>query len=198
MTRCLIADDHPGVLRALADSLRANGFEVITAGNGRAAVKLAADNSPECAVVDYRMPGVEGPDLLMALRAASPGTALIVYTAEASHSLFGDVSAAGAGVVFKDAPLDDVLRAVQSALEGKRYVDAALEHFEPALAPPLSCREREVLSLVANGLEYAEIAERLGIGAETARTHLKKACLRLGAATRTQAVARALREGWID
>ncbi len=101
--------------------------------------------------------------------------------------------------MLKDAPLGDVVRALQAALRGRRYVDAELARFELGWSPPpLSKREREVLSLVAEGLEYSKIACRLGIGAETARTHLKKACLRLGAATRTQAVAKAIRRGWID
>jgi two-component system nitrate/nitrite response regulator NarL len=196
--RCLVADDHPGVLRALADSLGEKEFEILTASDGPTAVRLAAEQSPDCAVVDYRMPGLQGAELLELVRAAAPGMAIVVYTAEATRSLCTDTAAVNASVVLKEAPIDDVLRALQSALLGRRYVDAALARFGLAWSPPLSRREREVLSLVAEGLEYSSIGRRLGIGAETARTHLKKACLRLGAATRTQAVAKALRRGWID
>jgi DNA-binding NarL/FixJ family response regulator len=200
MRRCLIADDHPGVVAALTELLEAAGFEISgTAKDGIDVVALAAVDAPTCAVVDYRMPGLRGADLLSRLRAVAPETAIVVYTAEVSVDLADEALAAGAaGVVLKESPLDDVLRALDTVLAGTTYLDPALVSLAPSAGGnPLTPRETEVLALVADGLSYEEIGGRLGIGNETARTHLKKACIRLGAVTRTHAVAKALRLGWI-
>jgi two-component system nitrate/nitrite response regulator NarL len=198
MRRCLVADDHPGVLLALASSLRDSGFAVVTAQDGPGAVRLAREQLPDCAVIDYKMPGLRGPELLEGVRAASPGTAIVVYTAEAFATLYDEAVAAGAAaIVLKESPLGDVLRALESAIAGRQYIDPSLARKPAPWAVALSPREEQVLELVAEGLEYAEIGRQLWIGVETARTHVKKACLRLGAATRTEAVATALRQGWI-
>jgi DNA-binding NarL/FixJ family response regulator len=201
VTSCLIADDHPGVLLALTESLEDNGFDVVAAApSGTSALELILRDSPECAVIDYRMPDLGGPELIERLHTASVRTAIVVYTAEVTGSLGAEVLAAGAdAVVLKEAPLDDVVRALRTALEGSWYVDPKLAELQATREPaPLSGREREVLALVAEGLEYSEIGRRLGIGSETARAYLKKACRRLGASTRTEAVAEAIRRGWIE
>jgi DNA-binding NarL/FixJ family response regulator len=197
---CLVADDHPGVIAALTDVLVDAGFAIAgTARDGLQAVDIAGAMLPTCAVVDYRMPGLQGLDLLVRLRSVSPRTAIVVYTAEASPELGKEAFAAGAaGVVLKESPLDDVVSALDESLGGGMYLDPALTSLSSAVTlNPLTSRETEVLGLVADGLSYEEIGGRLGIGDETARTHLKKACVRLGAATRTHAVAKALRLGWI-
>ncbi len=200
MRTCLVADDHPGVIAALTDVLVDAGFAIAGAArDGLQAVDFAGALLPTCAVVDYRMPGLEGLDLLVRLSLVAPDTAIVVYTAEASPELGEEAFAAGAaGVVLKESPLEDVVTALDQSLAGGTYLDPALASFGSA-APrnPLTPREAEVLELVADGLSYEEIGGRLGIGDETARTHLKKACVRLGAVTRTHAVARALRLGWI-
>src|SRR4029079_11281146 len=141
-------------------------------------------------------------DLVAAVIAASPQTKVVVYTADADDLLVGDALRAGAsGVVLKEAPLVDVTRAIETVLGGRCYVDPALAAL--ALARPqgsngrLTDRERDVLKLLAEGLQHEEIGRRLGIVGETVRTHVQKACDRLGASTRTQAVATALRQGLI-
>jgi DNA-binding NarL/FixJ family response regulator len=136
------------------------------------------------------------------LREASPSTTVVVYTAEADGHVADEVLRAGAsGVVLKEAPLVDVLRALESTVSGRTYVDPALAA-EALLRPKnggvrLTDRERDVLVHLAEGLSHDEIGKRLGISGETVRTHVQKACERLGAATRTQAVATALRLGLI-
>jgi DNA-binding NarL/FixJ family response regulator len=199
MRRCLVADDHPGVVRALSELLAASGFDIETAENGSRAVEVAAARPPDCAVVDYRMPDLDGPELVARLRAAAPAAAIVVYTAEVSGSLGADALAAGAdAVVLKDSPLADILRALRLSRRGSSHVDPGLVRAAAARPrPPISPREREVLTLVSEGLDYADIGCRLGIGAETCRSHVKNACERLGATTRTEAVAKALRLGWI-
>lgn len=196
--RCLLADDHPALTTAVSGYLAANGFEIIgPAPDGRRAVQLASDERPDAAVVDYRMPRLAGTELIAALREASPETRLVVYTADGDERLAREVLAAGAtAVVLKEAPLADLVRALEAALAGRSYLDPALARTD-GRSSSLTQRELDVLTLLAEGLQHEEIGRRLGISSETVRTHLRKACDRLGAATRTQAVATALRLGLI-
>jgi DNA-binding NarL/FixJ family response regulator len=196
--RCLLADDHPALTVAVSAYLSENGFTVVgPAPDGRRAVALAGEEQPELALVDFRMPRLAGVELIRALREASPDTRIAVYTAEADERIAHDVLEAGAvALVLKEAPLADLVRALEAALSGGSYLDPALAG-EPEPGKKLTQRELAVLELLAEGLQHEEIGRRLGISSETVRTHLRKACDRLGAATRTQAVATALRLGLI-
>jgi DNA-binding NarL/FixJ family response regulator len=107
----------------------------------------------------------------------------------------GALEAGAVGVVLKDAPLADLARALQSGERGRSYVDPGV--LQAQTAAELTQRELAVLAMIADGLSHEQIGDRLGIGSETVRTHMKKACVRLGASTRTQAVAAALRQGLI-
>jgi DNA-binding NarL/FixJ family response regulator len=202
--RCLLADDHPALVVAIADFLERNGVTVVgTAANGAEAVVLAGAETPDVALVDFRMPKLAGADLVAALVETSPETKIVVYTADAEASLADAVLRAGAsGIVLKEAPLVDVLRALETVVAGRTYVDPALAAL--VLVRPngdravrLTPRERDVLVHLAEGLSHDEIGRELGISGETVRTHVQKACERLGAGTRTEAVARALRLGLI-
>jgi DNA-binding NarL/FixJ family response regulator len=97
--------------------------------------------------------------------------------------------------VLKEAPLADLVRALEAALGGGSYLDPAVARTKRS--GNLTPRELDVLGLLAEGLQHEEIGRRLGISSETVRTHLRKASDRLGATTRTQAVATALRMGLI-
>jgi DNA-binding NarL/FixJ family response regulator len=201
--RCVLADDHPALLGAVEAYLAASGFEVCaTAADAQQAVSAAAEHRPDVVVLDYRMPGLAPVELLRSTAAAAPEALLAVYTADADEQLVADALAAGAkAVVLKEAPLPDLLRALTTILAGGSYVDPALGpvSFERPRGPAaLTERELAVLALLAEGHTYDEIGARLSIGAETVRTHLQKACERLGASTRTQAVAMAIRQGLID
>ncbi len=194
---CLVADDHPALTVAVSAFLAEHGFEIVgPAADGRRAVALADSARPELALVDFRMPRLSGLALLAALAEASPGTRLVVYTADADQTLAREAMEAGAvAVVLKEAPLVDLVRALEAALAGRSYLDPALG--SRPLPARLTARELDVLGLLAEGLPHEEIGRRLGISSETVRTHLRKASDRLGAATRTQAVATALRLGLI-
>jgi DNA-binding NarL/FixJ family response regulator len=196
--RCLIADDHPALTSAVSSYLAENGFDVVgPASDGRRAVALITEEKPELALVDYRMPRLSGAELVRALREASPDTHLVVYTADGDERLAREVLNAGAvAVVLKEAPLADLVRALEAALSGNSYLDPALAK-NPVPGGKLTQRELDVLGLLAEGLQHEEIGRRLGISSETVRTHLRKASDRLGASTRTQAVATALRLGLI-
>jgi DNA-binding NarL/FixJ family response regulator len=193
----LIADDHPALTSAVSSYLADNGFEIVgPAPDGRRAVALAEAEKPELALVDYRMPRLAGVELVQAVLEASPETRVCVYTADGDEKLARDVLAAGASaLVLKEAPLADLVRALHATLAGGSYLDPAVSRTKRS--GTLTQRELEVLNLLAEGLQHEEIGRRLGISSETVRTHLRKACDRLGAATRTQAVATALRMGLI-
>ena len=196
---CVVADDHPALLGAVVSYLSASGFEVIgMAENGAQACSLIQELQPDVALVDFRMPRVSGPALVARLRAESPRVRLLVYTADAEQEDVTAILAAGAsGIVLKEAPMVDLIRALNSALEGRAYVDPGLA--TAATTPPgrsraLTAREVDVLALLAEGLSYEQIGLRLSISGETVRTHVRKATDRLGAGTTTEAVATALRK----
>jgi DNA-binding NarL/FixJ family response regulator len=198
--RCLIADDHPALLQAVSEFLEASGFELVaSAPDGVRAVALAHETKPDAAVIDFRMPRLAGIELIAQLREATPDTRIVVYTAEADEAVVrGALGAGASAILLKESPLADLTRALEAVLAGSTYLDPALAGFAvgaEARKPMLTERESQVLVLLAEGLSHEEIGARLSISAETVRTHVRKACDRLGASTRTQAVAKALRMG---
>ncbi|TMK79714.1 MAG: response regulator transcription factor [Actinobacteria bacterium] len=197
--RCLVADDHPALVAAVSDFLESQGFEVVgQARDGVAAVASVRESHPDLALVDYRMPHLEGAELLAQLREQAPEMLIAVYTADTDQSIVGVVFEAGAhALILKDAPLTDLVHALDAIRAGRRYVDPALARVALGASskPSLTPREAEVLAHVADGLSHAEIGKRLSISPETVRTHVRKACDRLNARTRTHAVATALRLG---
>jgi DNA-binding NarL/FixJ family response regulator len=195
--RCLLADDHPALCAAVHAYLAGAGFDVLgPVADGRRALELAREETPDLALIDYRMPRLAGAELVRELREVSPATRIVVYTADADeHTARAAFDAGASGLVLKEAPLADLVRALEAVLGGRSYLDPAV--MQDGAAARLTTRELEVLTLLAEGLQHEDIGRRLGISSETVRTHLRKACDRLGAATRTQAVATALRQGLI-
>jgi len=203
-TRCLLADDHPALVAAVGDFLEENGFTVVgPATDGDTALATAIAERPDIAVVDYRMPGLNGRELLSRLADDAPDVRVLIYTAEAGDAVVQEALDRGAaGIVLKEAPLADLVRALEAVQGGGTYVDPALATvalgaMRPS-SPKLTERERDVLAHLSRGESHEEIGRALGISIETVRTHLRKACDKLGAATRTQAVATALRMGLIE
>lgn len=198
--RCLVADDHPALVAAVSDFLENQGYEIVgQARDGLSAVAGVQELMPDLALVDYRMPHLEGAELLAQLREKAPEMLIAVYTADSDASIVAAVFEAGAhALILKDAPLGDLVHALDSIRSGRRYVDPALARVAlgaPTGKPSLTPREAEVLAHVANGLSHDEIGRELSISPETVRTHVRKACERLNARTRTHAVATALRLG---
>jgi DNA-binding NarL/FixJ family response regulator len=198
---CVVADDHPAVLEAVSEFLTQGGIRVLGRGaDGEEALRLITERLPDVALVDVRMPGLGGIEVARRARRAAPATGVVLYTGYGDRALLTEALDAGVlGFVLKEAPLDDVLRALRSVAAGTIYVDPVLAGTLAAVSvgsalPPLTQRERDVLRLLADGLSNEEIGKRLFISAETVRTHIRKAMSKLDADTRTQAVARALRE----
>jgi DNA-binding NarL/FixJ family response regulator len=200
----VVADDHPAVLEAVAGYLQGRGLEVVgRARDGEEAFELVEARRPQVVIADVRMPKLGGIELARRLMAARNDATLILYSGYGERAELLEALDAGiAGFVLKEAPLEDIVRAVETVAGGGTYVDPVLAGALAASAgrhvPELTQRERDVLRLLADGLSNEEIGKRLFISAETVRTHLRKAMDKLGAETRTQAVALALREHLIS
>ena len=201
---CVVADDHPAVLEAVAEFLIQGGVDVVgRASDGEEALDRIEKRKPRVALVDVRMPRLGGIELTRRAKRAAPSTSVLLYTGYGDRALLTEALDAGvAGFVLKGAPMDDLLRAVQAVANGGTYVDPVLAGTLAASSvggnvPQLTQRERDVLRLLADGLSNEEIGKKLFISAETVRTHVRKAMDKLDADTRTQAVARALRENLI-
>jgi two-component system nitrate/nitrite response regulator NarL len=201
----VVADDHPAMLTAVTETLEGAGFAVVArAVDGRTAVEAIERERPDLAVVDVQMPHLNGIEVARTVSVASPDTAFVFYTAFGDRALLADALEVGArGFVLKEAPLQDLVRAVERVAGGDAYVDPVLAGIlvgapTASQVPTLTQREREVLRLLADGLANDAIGAELGISVETVRTHIRKAMDKLGADTRTHAVATALRQSLIS
>ena len=203
-TTCVIADDHPPIIDALGRYLAAAGFAVVaTALDGEQALEAVLTHRPLVCVADVRMPKMDGLALARRIAEVAPDVAVLLYSGVADRGLVSDALDAGArGFALKDAPLEDLARAIDTVASGGLYVDPVLA---ASLATarhddqrkPLSPREREVLRLLADGAAYAEIGTTLFLSPDTVRAHAQRAMTKLGARTRTEAVALALRDSLI-
>jgi DNA-binding NarL/FixJ family response regulator len=201
---CVVADDHPAVLEAVAEFLAEGGIEVVgRAQDGEEALEKIEQRKPQVALVDLRMPKLGGIELARRASRLVPETSIVLYTGYGDRAELTEALDAGVrGFVLKEAPMDDLLRALNAVAAGGTYVDpvlaGTLASSMGSKAPQLTQRERDVLRLLADGLANEEIGKRLFISAETVRTHVRKAMDKLDADTRTQAVARALRDHLIS
>ena len=201
---CLVADDHPAMIEAVCSVLEEHGIEIAgRARDGEEALAKLETRNPTVALVDLRMPRLSGIEVARHARRVAPATAVIVYTAYGERALLTEALDAGVrGFLLKEAPLGDLVRAVEMVAAGETYVDPGLAGVlatsdAAVKATKLTQREREVLRLLADGLTNEEIGKRLFISPETVRTHVRKAMSKLDADTRTQAVATALRQSLI-
>jgi DNA-binding NarL/FixJ family response regulator len=202
---CVIADDHPPVLQFLSRYLSNNGITITASTrDGEEALRKIEQTRPTIAVIDARMPGLSGLEVLRAVTAAELPTRVILYTGYGDDALMSDALDAGVGgVIDKEAPLDDLVRAIRVVAEGGTYLDptaaaALIAQRRRTKKRELTQRERDVLRHLAEGNSNDQIGEALSISPQTVRTHLQKAMEKLGATTRVQAVAIALRESFIS
>jgi DNA-binding NarL/FixJ family response regulator len=201
---CVVADDHPAIVDAVSRYLARHGIEVVDqACEGDDALAKIESRRPDVALIDLSMPGLGGVEVIRRARRSSPKTAAIVYTGHATTPVVDEALDAGArGLVLKAAPLPDLIRALEAVAAGNVYIDALLagelakRHFADAQSE-LSKRERQILRLLSIGMTNDEIGRELFISPETVRSHVRRAVSKLGASTRTEAVATALRKGLI-
>jgi len=194
---CVVADDHPAVLDAVSRFLESKDIRVTQAASGEEALQAIQGLQPALAVVDASMSPVDGLDVTRRTAALSPSTKTVVYTGHHDSALLGQALDAGAsGLVFKEAPLTELERALRIVAEGGTYVDPELAASVAAARealPSLTRRELQILGLVADGMTNEKVAESLSISPETVQSHVRNAMVKLGAESRTEAVATALR-----
>jgi DNA-binding NarL/FixJ family response regulator len=193
--RVLLVDDHPLVRAGLAgliaatDDLRVVG----EAADGQSAVERARELSPEVVLMDISMPGTDGIESTRMLFDDGYAGAVVMLTSFSDQTRVVDALAAGAvGYLLKDSEPEEVLAAVRAAASGHAPLDprvagALLPTRRSAPGADLSAREREVLTLVAEGLANKQIATRLGIAERTVKVHLGNVFRRIGVTDRTSA-----------
>jgi two-component system, NarL family, response regulator len=200
--RCLIIDDHPVVrqgIRALLER-EIDAVVVTDAATPAAAFSEADSEAPHVVIVDPRGAGAEVGSLVADL-SRELGSAIVVFTSNGGARLLSEALKAGVkGYVRKDSPPEDLVRAIRAARSGDFYVDPALSStivLEEG-DRTLTARQREILQMLADGMQTEAVARRLGLSTETVRTHTKRILAKLHADTRTQAVAIAIRNGLIE
>jgi DNA-binding NarL/FixJ family response regulator len=209
--RVFLVDDHTVVRRGLRAYLETvDDMEVVgEAADGQAALDgiealAAAGRSPDVALMDLVMPGMDGVTATQAITRRHPEMEVVAMTSFTQANLVhGALQAGAAGYLLKDAEADEVAAAIRAARRGEVHLDPAVARQltrslvapEPRAVDSLTDREREVLALVARGLSNQQIADSLVISERTARTHVSNILGKLGVASRTQAALLAIREG---
>jgi len=200
--RCVIIDEHPVVRQGVEALLEDTwpGAVVASARNLEAALSAGADVKPDIVVVDPWKAGADVGELVKRLT-KELGAAIVVFTADGGARLLSEALKAGVqGYVRKGSPSSDLIRAIEAARAGEFYVDPSLSStivLEEG-DRTLSARQRQILQMLADGMQTDAVAKDLGLSTETVRTHTKRILAKLEASTRTQAVAIGIRYGLID
>jgi DNA-binding NarL/FixJ family response regulator len=213
MTRIVLVDDQAlirGGLRALIDATA--GLDVVgEAADGETALAVALQTRPDVVLMDIRMPGMDGLEATRRIT-ADPALAatrvLVLTTFEVDEYVFEALRAGASGFLLKDEEPVEILRAIRVVAAGDSLLSPSVtrrvvETFASGPAQPapaldeLTEREREIVALAGTGLSNHEIAERLVISPATARTHVSRAMLKLGARDRAQLVVFAYESGLV-
>jgi len=209
-TSVLIADDHPLFRQAIARVIaeRPELELVAEASDGRAALEKIRDLEPDVAVIDVRMPELDGSDVLVALRDEGLRTNVVFLSAFLDAKTVYDAVAAGANAYLsKEAEKDEIVTAIQAAARGETILGPEVQtglaeqirfREENESRPRLSDREHEVLKLIAEGLSAPEIGARIHLSTATVKTHLQHLYEKLGVSERAAAVAEGMRRGLVD
>ncbi|MFI5755344.1 response regulator [Streptomyces sp. NPDC051569] len=212
--RVMVVDDHPMWRDAVARDLDAAGCEVVaTAGDGPGAVRRATATTPEVLVLDLNLPGMPGVQVCKELVGSQPGLRVLVLSASGEHAdVLEAVKSGATGYLLKSASTEELVDAVRRTAAGDPVFTPGLAGLvlgeyrrlasEPApaaadepKAPRLTERETEVLRLVAKGLSYKQIAERLVISHRTVQNHVQNTLGKLHLHNRVELVRYAIERG---
>jgi DNA-binding NarL/FixJ family response regulator len=209
--RVLLVDDHDLFRTGLKTLLDEHGVEVVgEASDGQTAIDLVKEHAPDVVLMDLEMPGKRGVEATREIVAAAPLTRVVVLTISDQDSDVMDAVVAGAcGYLLKDASIQELLRGIQAASVGESLISPSIaakvlqrlrattpdaEAAETLLAQ-LSDREIQVLKLIANGKDNAQIAGELFISPKTVKNHISNILLKLSIQNRIQAAVYAVRSG---
>jgi len=207
--RILLADDHPVVREGIRNRL--DGEEdclvVGEAVNGDEAVSLARRLCPDVVLLDVAMPGPGVVPVLEVLRQNVPAARVLVVSAfDDDKYIFGTLAAGAAGYALKGERLSTLVEAVRTVARGEAWLSPrvaakvtqrALGERTGTAGTPFTGREHEVLELMAQGKENAEIAASLVISEQTVKFHVGNIYTKMGVSSRTAAVVEAIRNGWV-
>jgi two-component system, NarL family, response regulator LiaR len=206
----LLVDDHALVRQGVRAFLETQSdiAVVAEAGSGEEAVRLAAEQAPDVALVDLIMPGMDGVEATRRLKARSPSTNVVVLTSyHDDEHVFPAIQAGALSYILKEVGPNELADAVRKAASGEavlhprvaarvvRELHGARRELAPNVFHDLSDRELEVLKLIAEGLSNAEISGRLFISEKTTKNHVSNILGKLHLADRTQAAVYAWRQG---
>lgn len=207
--RVVVGDDHPmfrdGVVRALTAS---GSIDVVAeADDGVAALELIRVHRPAVALLDYRMPGMDGSEVAAAVtRDALPTRVLLISAHDESAIVYKALQDGAAGFLSKESTRSELVAAVLECARGRDVIAPALaaslageirRRSEPD-APTLSAREAEVLAMIARGLSIPAMAKELYLAPSTVKTHVQRLYEKLGVGDRGAAVAEAMRRRLIE
>jgi two-component system NarL family response regulator len=201
--RLLLVDDHFVVRRGLITILSLeNDFSVVgEAEDGRQALEVYRQHTPDVVLMDVRMPGLNGLDAIETIRREFPGAKIIVLTTyDNDEDIHRALKAGARGYLLKNVPGEELVQAIRTVHAGDRWVPPriAARLVEWVSGEVLTARELEVLRLLFSGLSNKEIAAALAISDNTIKYHLKSIFGKLGARDRTEAVTLALQRGILN
>lgn len=209
LVRVVVGDDHPlfreGVVRALTSSGQIT--VVAEAENGSGALELIREHLPDVALVDYRMPELDGTQVAAAVRRDELPTRVLLLSAHDDAAIvYRALEEGAAGFLSKESTRAELVSAVLDCARGRDVVTASLtaglageirRRAQPA-GPSLSTREREVLRMIAAGQTVPAMAKELFLAPSTVKTHVQRLYEKLGVGDRAAAVAEAMRRGLLE
>jgi DNA-binding NarL/FixJ family response regulator len=209
--RVVVVDDHDLFRTGLKNLLEEQGVNVVgEAPNGQTAIRLASDLAPDVVVMDLNMPGLTGVETTRQLAGIAPLTRVVVLTISADDDDVMDAVMAGAcGYLLKDSSIQDLIAGIRAAAAGESLISPQIaskvlrrlrsqstsEDAAATIRAELSDREIEVLKLIANGKDNAQIARELFISPKTVKNHISNILMKLQIENRIQAAVYAVRSG---
>jgi DNA-binding NarL/FixJ family response regulator len=209
--RVMVVDDHDLFRTGLKNLLEEQGVNIVgEAANGQTAIRLASDLAPDVVVMDLNMPGLTGVETTRQLAGIAPLTRVVVLTISADDDdVMNAVMAGACGYLLKDSSIQDLIAGIQAAAAGESLISPQIaskvlqrlraqsssEDAAATIRAELSDREIEVLKLIANGKDNAQIARELFISPKTVKNHISNILMKLQIDNRIQAAVYAVRSG---
>jgi two-component system response regulator NreC len=207
-TRVLLADDHGLIRQGLRALLEGQGFQVVgEASDGHEMLRTAEKTHPDVAIVDIRMPVLNGVDAARELTKSSPNTKVIILSQHDENQYVTEALKAGAkGYVLKSQGAQDLVHAIREVCRGSVYLSPSISNTvvgaylskSTVSSDALSGRERQVLQLVGEGKSTKDIAVQLGISVKTAESHRARLMKKLDIHETASLVRYAIRRGLIQ